>query len=99
MMLLTAANRNALPALYSTADAENPKAIVKFLDPNGARTWFATEFDGEDTFFGLVDVGSWSERLELGYFSLSELESRKGPFGLRVERDLSFTPTPIKELQ
>jgi hypothetical protein len=26
---------------------------------------------------------------------LSELESVRGPFGLRVERDLAFEPTPL----
>lgn len=29
---------------------------------------------------------------ELGYFSLSELESVRGNFGLPIERDQSFTP-------
>ena len=29
--------------------------IVKFFDPTGSWTWNATEFDGKDTFFGLVD--------------------------------------------
>jgi hypothetical protein len=30
---------------------------------------------------------------ELGYFTLSELESVHGPLGLSVERDLQFEPT------
>ncbi len=37
-------------------------------------------------FFGLVDG---FER-ELGYFSLSELESVHGPYGVGIERDLYF---------
>ena len=64
------------------------KAVVylKLFTPDSNWTWFATEFDGKDTFFGLVDG---LER-ELGYFNLSELESIKGPLGLPIERDLHF---------
>ena len=29
-------------------------AHVKFFTPDSNWTWYATEFDGEDTFFGLV---------------------------------------------
>jgi hypothetical protein len=31
---------------------------------------------------------------ELGYFSLSELESVRGPFGLPIERDVYFRTLP-----
>ena len=37
--------------------------------------------------------------LELGYFSLSELQSVRGPWGLPIERDLHFEPKTLKELQ
>jgi hypothetical protein len=36
--------------------------------------------------------------IELGYFSLSELKSVKGPMGLPIERDLHFEPKTLKEL-
>jgi len=36
--------------------------------------------------------------VELGYFSLSELESVKGPLGLPIERDLFFEPQTLIEL-
>jgi hypothetical protein len=36
---------------------------------------------------------------ELGYFSLSELQSIRGAFGLPVERDMYFTPTPLSEIE
>jgi Protein of unknown function (DUF2958) len=41
--------------------------------------------------FGLVD----GHERELGYFSLDELEDVRGSMGLRVERDLYFTPCPL----
>ena len=57
-------------------------------------TWYASEFDPEEgLFFGVV-VGL--ER-EFGYFSLEELEGIRGPGGLTIERDLYWTPTPLKE--
>jgi hypothetical protein len=34
---------------------------------------------------------------EMGYFSLSEMESIKVR-GLGIERDVSFTPTPLSQL-
>ena len=45
--------------------------------------------------FGLVS----GHEDELGYFSLNELENLKGPFGLKVERDLYFQPTDLKSIQ
>jgi hypothetical protein len=35
---------------------------------------------------------------ELGYFSLSELESAKGPMGLPIERDLHWQPKMLEEI-
>ena len=95
MMLLTKANRAALPPLRSTESVADPVAAVKFFDPTGSWTWYATEFDGDDTFFGLVD----GHVKELGYFSLAELASFKGRWGLKIERDRHFSPTPLSKLR
>ena len=96
MNLLTAAGRRALPALYAQEDlGDDAVAHVKFFDPCGAATWYATEFDGDDTFFGLCDLGVGFP--ELGYFSLSELESVRGPLGLGIERDLHWKARPLRE--
>ncbi len=94
MKLLTDELRRALPALYSTENDTDPVALAKFFTPWTSWTWYATEYDGEDTFFGMVDG---LER-ELGYFSLRELESITGPAGLTIERDLYFKPTPLSRL-
>ena len=94
-MLLTAANRKALPALNATEHVADPIAVVKFFDPCGRWTWYATEFDGVDEFFGLVN----GRDQELGSFSLSELTAFKGPFGIGIERDRHFKPTPLSALQ
>jgi len=91
MKLLTEKIRKDLPALGATdGQGDDAKVIVKFFTPTSNWTWYATEFDGDDTFFGLVD----GFEAELGYFSLSELQSVKGPLGVGIERDLHFgTPT------
>lgn len=94
MKLLTKELRDRLPAIGSTDGQRDPVAQVKFFTPDTQWTWYATEFDGEDLFFGLVD----GLEKELGYFSLSELESVRGPLGLPIERDLYFDPTPLSAL-
>tara|TARA_A100001037_G_scaffold222820_1_gene200648 strand:+ start:900 stop:1187 length:288 start_codon:yes stop_codon:yes gene_type:complete len=93
MKLLTKELRAKLPPLYSTEKDKDPTAVVKFFTPDSNWTWFATEFDGEDRFFGLVDGFD----KELGYFSLSELASARGPLGLPIERDRWFSPKPLSE--
>lgn len=94
MMLLTAQNRKSLPALYSQ-DGKGMDAIaqVKFFCPWNSWTWYASEFDGNDTFFGLV----CGFEDELGPFSLKELQSVRGQFGLGIERDMHWTPRPLKD--
>ncbi|MDO8303987.1 MAG: DUF2958 domain-containing protein [Sedimentisphaerales bacterium] len=91
--LLPDAIRKQLPPLYSQ-DGKGGKAIVYVKFFVGSWTWWATEFDGEDMFFGLVE----GFEKELGYFSLSELEGVKGPLGLPVERDLHWQPTPLDKI-
>jgi hypothetical protein len=96
MPLLTEEIRERLPALYSQEQKGlDAQAQVKFFTPDSNWTWYASEFDGEDQFFGLV-VGF---EIELGYFSLSELEEVRGPLGLPIERDLYFEPKSLRELK
>lgn len=95
MKLINNEIKSKIPKLYEQdSKGLNATAYVKFFTPDSNWTWYATEFDGEDIFFGLVD----GFVKELGYFSLSELESVKGPSGLKIERDLYFEPTTLKEL-
>lgn len=91
--LLTKAILKALPPLYANEakPAGDVPVVVKFFTPWGRWTWYATEFDGEDTFFGLVK----GHETELGYFSLAELMSVRGPGGLKVERDMWLEPGKV----
>ena len=80
-------NRRAAASAETTEP--DPVPVLKLFNPLGAATWLATELgeDG-DTLFGLADLGFGCP--ELGYFSLSEIAEVRLPFGLTIERDLSF---------
>ena len=88
--------REQLPELGANEDQGLAAlARVKYFTPDSNWTWYASEFDGEDVFFGLV-IGF---EIELGYFSLSELQATHGPLGLKIERDLYYEPKSLQELR
>ena len=97
MKLMTKELEKQFPPLYST-DGKEPKdvrIVVKFFDPCGSWTWYGIEFDPVDrVFFGLVK----GFEVELGYFSLDELQSFKGRMGLGIERDLYFGEHTLAEV-
>jgi hypothetical protein len=98
-----------LPALYAQEENPDPMVVSKFFTPDAGWTWYAIEGSPVDedgfydtdkekvdfVFFGLVS----GLEVELGYFSLSELKSIRGKFGLPVERDLHFQPTRLSEVK
>ncbi len=66
-------------------------SVVKLFNPCGAAVWLITEMmDDGDKLFGLCDLGVGCP--ELGYVSLTEIESVKNRLGLGMERDLYFAP-------
>ena len=89
MKLLTQELVSKFPPIYSNEE-KDPKEILiiaKFFCPWNSWTWYATEYDPDSKkFFGFVR-GLYDE---MGYFSLEELESIRGPFALTIERDLYF---------
>ena len=96
MELLPKSIREQLPPLYANEEIGLvAQALVKYFTPDSSWQWYGSEFDGEDIFFGLV-IG---HETELGYFSLSELESVHGPMNLPIERDLHFEPRSLEELR
>jgi hypothetical protein len=100
MKLITKEILRKLPALNATEHIpEGDKvAVVKFFTPWSNWTWYGVEGhvqeDGEIMFFGRVE----GHETELGYFSLRELESIRGPFGLKIERDMHFEPRALGSL-
>lgn len=98
MKLLTAALAKKLPKFYATEGIkfDDKVAVVKFFTPDSNWTWYGIEYSPEDrTFFGLVE----GFETEFGYFSLSELESVRGPHGMRIERDVNFCPTRMGDIK
>ena len=99
MKLLTQKIKKQLPPLYATQDEKNPKIIAHFFSPMGKGDWYVIEGEEEDDgnymFFGLVDLLC----KEYGYFSLKELESIKLPLGMKIERDMYWTPKRVNELE
>lgn len=100
MKLLTKAILNEFKKQGST-DSMDPakiKIIVKFFNPTGAGTWYATEYDESNrVFFGFVSIfNDFCD--ELGTFSLDELEEYRGPLGLGIERDLHFGEHYLSEV-
>lgn len=102
--------RRQLPPLYSgEKQGEEARALVKFFTPDSSWTWYASEGSPVDEdgfyntdkpkvdflFFGLVS----GFEVEMGYFSLTELEQVRGPMHLPIERDLHFQPKSLRELR
>lgn len=112
--ILTKEVKSKLPALYANdgKDAANVPVVVKFFDPTGSWTWYATEgeptgetiqngaFAGEEDykFFGYVKGFEG----ELGYFTLGQLSIAKvgckGLQALPIERDIHFGDKTLAEV-
>ena len=96
MKLITKKIENQLAKypLYSQDNkGQNAVAICKFFLQG--YTWYVLEAqkNGNDyEFFGIVD----GQYKEYGYFTLSQLQSLRGRWGLGVERDMYFEPTEVK---
>ena len=92
MELIPQEIKNKIPKLYETEEQNAPIAYIKVFLENW--TWFITEISiDKNICFGYVISPFCSG--ELGYFSLEEIKSIKGSFGIGVERDLSFKPTKL----
>lgn len=97
MKLLTKELEKRFKKIGSQEKEKDPIVVAKFFNPTGAGTWFATEYNATDKiFFGYVSIfGDHND--EWGSFSLEELESFKGSFGLGIERDLYCGEKKISE--
>jgi len=98
MKLMTKELEARFKEVGSQEEVKDPIIIAKYFNPSGAGTWYATEYNPEERlFFGYVSIfGDLND--EWGYFSLEELESVRGPFGLGIERDLYFGEKRASEI-
>lgn len=98
MKLITKAVEKELakyPLYSQDSKGDNAIAVCKFFLQG--YTWYVLEAEknGDDYEFYGITVGQFTE---LGYFTLSQLKSVRGKWGLGVERDRWFKPTKVKEL-
>lgn len=94
MRILSRLDLNNIPALNAQSNLDDPIVYARFYDPFGSWEWFALEYDGEGLFFGLVN----GFELELGFFSLEELDAVTLIQRPRIERDFWFRPIAVSEL-
>jgi hypothetical protein len=97
MKLMTKALQKRFAQVGRQESVKDPIVVAKFFYPAGSGTWYATEYDPESRlFFGYVSIfGDWND--EWGYFSLTELESFTGRFGVGIERDLYWQEMPASQ--
>jgi hypothetical protein len=88
---LIAHGRATSAAIEAGEDTPDHPPVVKLFTPDANCTWLISELDPDDPdlAFGLCDLGMG--RPELGSVRISEIESVRGAFGLRAERDRFFT--------
>lgn len=96
MKLITKEIEKKAQAQFSQGSSFEQTVVAKFFDPCGSWTWYLMNQDPEDPdyLWGIVK----GFEVEMGSFSLSELESVKGPLGIGIERDLYFKSITAKEL-
>ena len=97
MELLTKELIKRFAEVGSQENEKDPIVIAKYFNSAGAGYWYATEYDPKTKeFFGYVSIfGDIND--EWGSFSLEELQSVRGPFGLGIERDLYCGEQRISE--
>jgi hypothetical protein len=96
MKLMTKAIEQAARKQYALGSSEDQLVVAKFFDPCGSWTWFLMNQDPEDPSYlwGIVK----GHEVEMGSFSLDELQAYKSRWGLGIERDYHFRPRPAKEV-
>ena len=95
MKLMTSELANRFK-LLGDQDISDPIVAAKYFTPWTNWTWYLISYEPEDRIcFGYV----CGHEKELGYFSLDELETIKGPVGLKIERDLYFKEKRLSEVK
>lgn len=96
------ANPKALSGLlapegtYDNASAKDITCPVKFFCPWNDWAWYAAEYDAATGIaWGIVH----GFETEVGSFSIDELNSISGPFGMRIEMDEYWTPMTMADIR
>ena len=90
MKLFTKAQETKLSA---NAEKKDGFAYVKLFNPAGIGTWYLSELYPNGLAYGLAHI----HEKEFGLVDINELKSLELPFGLSIERDKWFDPTPLED--
>jgi hypothetical protein len=96
MKLMTKEISEQAQQQYHFGSGMEQMIVAKFFDPTGSWSWFLMNQDPSDPnyLWGIVK----GFEIEMGSFSLQELQDFRGRFGIGIERDLYFTPITAREL-
>lgn len=90
MKLITKAIERKARSQFPLGSDMSQMVVAKFFNPVGSWTWYVMNQDPKnpDYLWGIVK----GYEIEMGSFSLSELQRLRLPYGLGIERDLHFKP-------
>ena len=96
MKLLTKKITEQAQKQYKKGDNIDDQVIVaKFFNPMGSWTWYLMNLhEDKDYAWGIVDGFA----VEMGSFSIKELQNTKLPLGMGIERDMYFKPIQARQL-
>lgn len=96
MKLLTKEILKKATAQYELgSELEDQMIVAKFFVPIGSWSWYLMNIDPEDNDYawGIVK----GDYVEMGSWLMSDLQTLEIPFGLTIERDLSYEPKNAKD--
>ena len=80
---------------YDKGSDMDQMVVAKFFNPVGSWTWYLMNMaDNGDYCWGIVDGFA----VEMGSFSIKELEDLQLPLGMKIERDTLFEPMKASEV-
>ena len=89
MKLLTKKIKEQATKQYSKKSDMDQMVVAKYFDPAGSWKWYLMNMHKDDDYcWGIVK----GYAVEMGSFSMKELEEFPVRFGLTIERDLYFEP-------
>ena len=95
MKLMTKEIKKQATGQYEQGSDMEQKVVAKYFDPMGSWKWFLMNKKKDDSYcWGIVK----GFEVEMGSFSIDELENIKLPFGLGIERDTMFKPMKAKDV-
>ena len=95
MKLLTKSIKEQAKEQYDKGSDMEQMVVAKYFNPIGNGTWYLMNLaDDEDYAWGIVDLFA----VEMGSFSMRELQSIQLPLNMGIERDKYFEPIKADEL-